>query len=60
MVPHVEAIGVLLCQNDFSVVCEVWNCCYRSFASVASNIFFLLRLLSSRHLPATIGQIGQT
>ena len=49
--PHVGAIGVLLCQNDFSVVCEVWNCCYRSFASVASNILILLRLLSSPASP---------
>jgi hypothetical protein len=52
VVPHVGAIEVLLCQKDFSVVCEVWNCCYRSFAGVASNIFILLRLLSSPASPS--------
>jgi hypothetical protein len=52
--PHVGAIEVLLCQNDFSVVCKVWNCCYRSFASVASNIFILLKVFPVRHLPTTI------
>jgi len=52
--PHVGAIGVLLCQNDFSVVCEVWNCCYRSFASVASNVFILVKMFSS---PASLGTI---
>ncbi len=33
---------------------EAGNCCYRSFASVASNVFILLRMFSSPHLPATI------
>jgi hypothetical protein len=35
-------------------VLEAGNCCYRSFASVASNVFILLRMFSSPHLPATI------
>jgi len=31
------------------------NCCYRSFASVASNVFILLKVFSSpAHLPVTI------
>jgi hypothetical protein len=52
VVPHVGAIEVLLCQNHFSVVCKVWNCCYRSFASVASNVFILLKVFSSPASPS--------
>ena len=52
VVPHGGTIEVLLCQKDFSVVCEVWNCCYRSFASVASNIFILLKVFSSPASPS--------
>src|SRR6266850_4717289 len=47
------AIEVLLCQNGFSAACEAGNCCYRSFASVASNIFILLRMFFS---PASPGR----
>ena len=45
---------LLLRRNGFSAACEVGNCCYRSFASVASNVFILLRMFSVRHLPATV------
>ena len=44
--PYLGTIEVLLCQNGFSAACEAGNCCYRSFASVASNIFILLRMFS--------------
>jgi hypothetical protein len=45
-VPHVGTIEVLLWRNGVSAVCEAGNCCYRSFASVASNVFILLRMFS--------------
>jgi len=51
LVPHVGTIEVLLCQNGFSAACEAGNCCYRSFASVASNVFILLRMFSSPASP---------
>jgi hypothetical protein len=60
VVPHVVAIEVLLCQNGFSAACKTGNYCYRSFASVASIVFILLRVFYS---PASPGhhnwQIGQ-
>src|SRR4029077_14503476 len=52
VVPQGGTIEVLLCQNGYSVVCEVSNCCYRSFASVASNIFILLKVFSSPASPS--------
>jgi len=54
VVPHVGTIEVLLCRNGFSAACEAGNCCYRSFASVASNVFILVRMFSS---PASLGTI---
>jgi hypothetical protein len=39
-------VEVLLRRNWFSAACEAGNCCYRSFASVASNVFILLRMFS--------------
>jgi hypothetical protein len=58
VVPHGGTIEVLLCQNGYSVVCEVWNCCYRSFASVASNIFILLMVFPSPASPSH--QLGRS
>ena len=46
-----RTIEVLLCRNGFSAVHEAGNCCYRSFASVASNVFILLRMFSSPASP---------
>lgn len=45
-VPHVGTFEVQLCQNGFSAACEAGNCCYRSSASVASNVFILLMMFS--------------
>ena len=36
----------------FFVACEAWNCCYRSSASVASDIFIRVRMF---FCPATPG-----
>jgi len=46
MVPYVGTFEVLLCQNGFSAACEAGSCCYRSSASVASNVFILLMMFS--------------
>jgi len=51
VVPHVRTIEVLLCRNGFFSACEAGNCCYRSFASVASKVFILLRAFSSPASP---------
>ena len=44
--------------------CEAWNCCYRSFASVASIVFILLRMFSSPaspgHHTVNVGQALKT
>ena len=58
--PHVGTIDVLLCRNGFPAACETGNCCYRSFASVASKAIILLRMFTCPTSPGhRMGRSGR-